>query len=136
MGKDGQDAGPHLTSQRAGRLYRLLLLLRSGPCHRDVFLRNLGVDLRGFYRDLELLRSLGVAVGVEGKRYRLIDPLGDALARLPFPDAGLSVQDALVLSKGTTDAHRRFRRRLETYLGPAKKSAADRRSPAREPSDW
>src|SRR5207248_140397 len=82
-----------------------------GPQPRDGLLRRLRVDLRGFYRDLELLRSLGISVGVEGTKYQLLDPLDTALARLPFPDPGLNFRDALVLSRGPTDAHRRFRRR-------------------------
>src|SRR4051812_34350214 len=103
MGKQKQDAATHITAPRASRLFRLLTLLAAGPQTRESLLRKLKVDLRGYYRDLELLRSLGITVGVEGTRYRLIDPLDDSLARLPFPDPQLNVHDALVLARGTTE---------------------------------
>lgn len=118
MGKNKQDAAAHITAPRASRLYRLLTFLGTASHSRDVLLKKLKIDIRGFYRDLELLRSLGITVGVEGTRYQLLDPLDDALARLPFPDPGLNVHDAMVLARGTTDAHRRFRQRLDALLGP------------------
>jgi hypothetical protein len=111
---------PTLTSPRAARLYRLLTLLDAGPQLRDKLLKSLKIDVRGYYRDLEYLRSLGITVNVDGTRYSLVGALDAALARLPFPDAGLSIHDALVLARGSTDVHRRFRRRVETMLGQTK----------------
>src|SRR5579883_1971111 len=118
MGKTNPGQTPSITAAWANRLYRMLTLLEGGSQSRETLLRRLKFDLRGFYRDLELLRSLGITVGVDETKYRLLDPLDDALARLPLPDPGLNIQDALVLARGTTTAHRRFRRRLEAVLGP------------------
>jgi hypothetical protein len=125
MEKQKQDAGAQITAVRASRLYRLLTMLGNGRQPRETLLRRLKIDLRGYYRDLELLRSLGITVCVHGTRYQLLDPLDSALARLPFPDPRLNVRDALLLARGSTDAHRRFRRQLDTMLGPAQRDKCD-----------
>ena len=107
-----------VTAARAARLYRLLALVDAAPRVRSVLLKRLKVDLRGFYRDLELLRSLGVAVTADGDRYTLATPLDDALSRLPFPDPGLSLRDALQLAQGgRSDAHRKLRSRIDSFIG-------------------
>ena len=66
-----------LTSQRAARLFRLLSLLGEGPLTRHQILRKLRIVVRGFYRDLEALRGLGVeVVFADDNRYSLaIDPI-------------------------------------------------------------
>lgn len=112
-----QDAAGHITAQRANRLYRLLCLLGRGPQTRGTLARKLKVDQRGFYRDLERLRSLGIGVTAVGNKYHLEGDLDDALALLPVPDPGLSVREALVLARGHTPVHRRFRQRLEALIG-------------------
>ncbi len=107
-----------LTNQRAARLYRLLTLLGDGPQTRLQLLRRLKLDVRGFYRDLEALRGLGIEVSAgDDNRYSLIMGLGDALARLPFPDPGLNFRDVQQLAKGDTAAHRKLRQRITTFLG-------------------
>ena len=122
MGRKKAEAAPvTLTAPRAARLYRLLTLLGDGPQTRRFLLSRLKLDVRGFYRDLEALRALGieVAAGIDNK-YALVGPLDDALARLPFPDPGLNVRDALQLANGTTPAHRKLRQRVNSFLhGPA-----------------
>ena len=50
-----------LTGQRRPA-FRLLTLLGDGPHTRQRILRKLKIDVRGFYRDLEALRGLGVDV--------------------------------------------------------------------------
>jgi hypothetical protein len=130
MGTPRNTPAPHITPQRAGRLCRLLSLLGTGPQTRDAILKKLRVDLRGFYRDLELLRGRGVSVTVEGTRYHLAGDPDTALARLPMPDPMLNLRDALVLSRGTTDAHRRFRQRLDALLGD-RSAPADTRRPVK-----
>ena len=47
-----------LTAERIIRLYRLLRLLKA-PEKREALTRRLRVDVRGFYRDLESLRTPG-----------------------------------------------------------------------------
>ncbi len=109
-----------LTSLRAARLYRLLTLLRGGPQTRASLLRRLKLDVRGFYRDLESLRTLGIEVSAgDDTKYVLVGEVDDALAKLPFPDPGLNVRDALQLANGSTSAHRKLKQRVNSFLnGP------------------
>ena len=112
-----------LTAPRAARLYRLLTLLGDGPQTRRTLLTRLKIDIRGFYRDLEALRGLGIeVVTTPDNKYSLLIDLEEALSRLPFPDPGLSVRDALQLCNGTTAAHRKLRQRVNAFLqaGPNK----------------
>jgi hypothetical protein len=112
-----------LTAQRAARLYRLVTLLGHGPQTRQQILRRLKLDVRGFYRDLEALRGLGVEVTPgEDNRYWLAGDLDDALARLPFPDPGLNFWDVQQLAKGDTLAHRKLRQRINSFLGNGPRS--------------
>jgi predicted DNA-binding transcriptional regulator YafY len=113
-------AGPPpaaLTAQRAARLYRLLTLLGDGPQTRRLLLARLKLDVRGFYRDLETLRAFGIEVAPGfDTRYTLAGGVDDALARLPFPDPGLNVRDALQLANGTSPAHRKLRQRVNAFI--------------------
>jgi predicted DNA-binding transcriptional regulator YafY len=106
-----------LTAQRAARLYKLLTLLGEGPQTRRLLLNRLKLDVRGFYRDLETLRGFAIDVSPGfDTRYALTGVVDDALAKLPFPDPGLNVRDALQLSNGTSPAHRRLRQRVAAFL--------------------
>lgn len=119
MGRTRKPTGPPaVTAGRAGRLYKLLLQVECTARPRDALLKKLKVDVRGFYRDLELLRGLGIGVASDGERYRLEGELDDALGRLPFPDPGLSLRDALRLAQGRTESHRKLRGRITAFLGP------------------
>src|SRR5207253_231940 len=73
MGRKKVEAAPViLTPQRAARLYKLLILLGEGPQTRQFLLRRLKLDIRGFYRDLESLRALGIEVEPDlGNKYSL-----------------------------------------------------------------
>lgn len=106
-----------LTAQRAARLYKLLTLLGEGPQTRRLLLTRLKLDVRGFYRDLETLRgyAIDVSPGFD-TRYQLAGSVDDALAKLPFPDPGLNVRDALALCNGTSPAHRRLKQRVSAFL--------------------
>lgn len=110
-----------LTGQRAARLYRLITLLGDGPQTRPQVLRKLKLDVRGFYRDLEALRDLGIEVNTSAdNRYELNGNLDDALARLPFPDPGLNFRDVQQLAKGDTLAHRKLKQRINSFLNNGK----------------
>ena len=98
-----------LTAQRAGRLCKLLRLLREGPQTRPALTRRLRLDVRGFYRDLEWLRDFGIAVVMEDGRYRLEEDADKVIARLPFPDPHLTLGEAMQLAKGRTAAHRKLK---------------------------
>ena len=109
-----------LTAPRAARLYKLLSLLGDGPYPRRVLLSRLKIDVRGFYRDLEVLREVGIAIALRSdNKYALPLSLEDSLGRLPFPDPGLSVRDVLQLCNGSTGAHRKLRGRVSALLGAA-----------------
>lgn len=107
-----------LTAPRAARLYKLLTLLSDAPQTRRTLLLRLRLDLRGFYRDLEVLRTLEIdlQLGADNK-YTLPLDLSLALEKLPFPDPGLNVRDVLQLINGMTPAHRKLRRRVVAFLG-------------------
>ena len=95
-----------VTPERFVRLYRMVQLLAGSPHTRESIARRLRLDVRGFYRDLDLLRSAGVLVTLERGRYRLDQDGEDALALLPFPDPHLTLGAARTLARGRTQAHR------------------------------
>jgi hypothetical protein len=101
-----------VTPDRASRLYKLLRLLASGPKKRDVLTKKLKLDVRGFYRDLELLHRAGIAVSLHQQRYTLDEDPDDAVDRLPFPDPHLNLGEARQLAKGKTNAHRRLQEQV------------------------
>ena len=106
-----------LTAQRAARLYKLLTLLGEGPLTRRSLLSRMKMDVRGFYRDLEALRGFRIEIGLGlDNRYALPIKLDEALARLPYPDPGLSVRDVLQLCNGSTAAHRKLKQSVNTFL--------------------
>jgi hypothetical protein len=113
---------PTVTVERAARLYQMLTLLGRGPQSRGVLIRRLRLDVRGFYRDLELLRAVGIIVQADARRYRLYGAVEDALSLLPLPDPHLTLGEASCLSKGRKPAHRKLAAHLVRILGPKSKS--------------
>lgn len=112
-----QPAPPTLTAPRLARLYKLLTLLSESATLRTALLKRLKVNLRVFYRDLSILRSLGIPITSAEESYSLPVSLSDAFQRLPFPDPGLSFDDMLTLSEGRSDAHRKLRTRISSITG-------------------
>ncbi len=68
--------------------------------------------MRGFYRDLEVLRSAGVSVEFVKRRYTLKDAPAKAVERLPMPDPGLTLGEARQLARGRTKAHQKLRAQI------------------------
>jgi predicted DNA-binding transcriptional regulator YafY len=101
-----------VSAERAERLYRLLQLLGTGPQSRANVIRRLRMDVRGFYRDLKLLRAAGIAVPLRNQRYALQESVADATSRLPFPDPHLTLGEAKQLARGRTLAHRRLKMQI------------------------
>ncbi|MHB1421661.1 MAG: hypothetical protein ACYC3I_00415 [Gemmataceae bacterium] len=99
-------ATPGVTPVRFVRLYRMVTLLASGSQTREVLARRLHLDVRGFYRDLDLLRSSGVSITLAQGRYTLEQDADDALALLPFPDPRVTLGAAQTLAKGRSPVHR------------------------------
>ncbi len=105
-----------VTAARVARLYRLVKLLAAGPLTRPVLLRRLGLNQRGFYRDIELLRAVGIRVRPEGGRYILDTTFEAALERLPFPDPRLTLGEAQQLARGRSAAHRAMQQRVNQIV--------------------
>jgi hypothetical protein len=106
-----------VTAERAGRLYQLLKLVGAKPRTRDELRRRLRLDIRGFYRDLELLRTAGIELVLVKRRYVLQEPVAEVLARLPFPDPRLTLGEAMQLARGRTKAHRKLKEQIAAIEG-------------------
>ncbi len=107
--RNATPAATSVTAERAARLHKLLTLLGKGPQTRTTLTRRLKLGVRGFYRDLDVLRKFGISVDLVKRRYALSDNLADALERLPFPDPGLTLGEARQLAKGRTKAHKKLK---------------------------
>src|SRR5713226_6674467 len=121
-------ASKSITTTRAARLNRLLQLLGIGPQTRPALTRRLRLDVRGFYRDLELLRTAGIILPLRERRYS-IDRVAAAIARLPFPDPLLCLGEARKLAKGRTTAHWRLQELIKRIIGPTRQRSGP--APAR-----
>ena len=107
---------PAVTADRFVRLYRLVQALGHAAQSRETLARRLGVEIRGFYRDLDLLRKAGVSVALNEGRYSLADNLAAALDRLPFPDPHFTLGDARHLAKGGTKTHQQLRAQIKQII--------------------
>jgi biotin operon repressor len=105
---------------RAVRLHRLLSLLAKKPHSREELCRLLGIDVRGFYRDLELLRESGIKVPLRNRCYLLGMEPAAALDQLPFPDAHLTLGEARALAAGKGSAHRKLRGLIAVVVGKSR----------------
>lgn len=94
-----------VSQERAVRLYRMLGFLGTGPKTRAAILQRLRIDIRTFYRDLELLRDCKIVIDLEHRKYSLSGKLAETLERLPLPDPGLTLGEARILAKGRTPVH-------------------------------
>jgi hypothetical protein len=113
-----EPASKAVTAERKLRLIRLVQLLGTRPQTLAGLMRRLCLDIRGFYRDLELLRARGIAVELRNQRYLLADRPMDALARLPLPDPELTVGEAKLLARGRTAAHRKLKEQIARLERP------------------
>lgn len=102
--------------ERAARLYRLVEYLGSTARTRTQILGKLKIDIRTFYRDLELLRDSGILVSLEKRKYSLMQPAEEALVTLPFPDPCLTLGEAQQLSKGRSKIHQKLRDLLKQIV--------------------
>src|SRR5262249_46032812 len=99
---------PAVTRERFGRLCKLVRYLSDGAKTRDGLTAHLGLDVRGFYRDLKVLSAFGVAVSSSGGLYSRTTGAEEVLSRLPFPDPHLTLGEMQQLAKGRTLTHRRM----------------------------
>jgi predicted DNA-binding transcriptional regulator YafY len=124
--------GSRITLARASRLRRFLLLLSQKPLSRNEILRDLGVGLRTFYRELDYLRRQGIRVRTDNRLYRLSMTFESAEGRLPFPDPQLSFREAAELSLNPGDAARRLAElldRLTKTASPPRRGRSGSRRP-------
>ncbi len=109
-----------VTAERAARLYRLLHLLATAPQSRDSLKKRLRLDVRSFYRDLELLRSAGITVPMREGYYALDEKVSVATALLPFPDPRLTLGEVAELARGRSPTHRKLKAQLAEITGAGK----------------
>ena len=102
----------NITPERAARLFQLVSLLGAGVQTRAGLLRALRLTVRSFYRDLEVLRAVGIGVSLATGRYGLDDSSALAIERLPFPDPGLTLGEARQLARGRSRVHKKLRDQL------------------------
>ncbi len=114
--KASTEAFQAVTAERAARLYRLIKHLGVGPQPRGRLIRRLHLDIRGFYRDLVLLRSAHIDVPLKNRRYALIGSVKAAISRLPFPDPHLTLGEAQEVAKGRTPAHRKLKSQINRIV--------------------
>lgn len=105
-----------VTAERAARLHRLLTLLAAGSQTRDGLRRRLKMDVRSFYRDLELLRAAGINVPLRDRNYSLDIDAATAYRLLPFPDPHLTLGDAVQLARGSSPAHRKLKKLISQIV--------------------
>lgn len=107
-----------VTVERVTRMCRLLEFLGESPRTRAAILQRLRIDVRTFYRDLELLRECDIVVELTKRKYHLLSPaVKEAWTRLPLPDPGLTLGDAQALSHGRTKVHEKVKSLLKDILG-------------------
>ena len=102
-----------VTPERFARLHLLLTVLAKSPQTREVLARKLKLDVRGFYRDLDVLRQAGVTIVLDEGRYYLTETLEASRQRLPFPDPMFTLGEAMQVAKGRSAAHRRLQKLIE-----------------------
>jgi predicted DNA-binding transcriptional regulator YafY len=119
-----------VTAERAARLYQLLHILAGAPQSRETLKKKLRLDVRGFYRDLELLRSAGITLPMQSGRYILEQNLDQAIALLPFPDPHLTLGEASELAKGRKAAHQKLKTQLTRITShvPARRAGRGQKS--------
>jgi predicted DNA-binding transcriptional regulator YafY len=93
---------------RAGRLHRLILLLAAGSHRREDLLVELGIGLRTFYREIELVKRCGIKVQNKDRKFSLLTTAEQAERRLPFTDPHLSFAEMADLSRHPGPASRRL----------------------------
>jgi predicted DNA-binding transcriptional regulator YafY len=121
-----------ITSGRAARLHRLVMLLAQRPRTRDEILRELVIGLRTFYRELELMARCGIKVRHKDRAYLLLTTAEQAKGRLPFPDPQLSFAEMADLSRTPGAAGRRLADMLARVLRqPAPTPGGSKAAPTR-----
>lgn len=105
-------AATAITMERTTRLFRLVKMLATGPQTRAQLLKRLKLAVRGFYRDLMLLREVQIHIQLHQGKYQLVGEPDTAWAKIPLPDPDLNLGEAHQLAKGKSKIHQRLRAML------------------------
>ncbi|MFO0880885.1 MAG: hypothetical protein U0840_26450 [Gemmataceae bacterium] len=105
-----------VTADRFRRLYRLVSLLHSAAHSRPQITKLLDLDVRGFYRDLEFIRTLGIPIRFTEGAYYLEGALERAVELLPFPDPHLTLGEMQQLARGRSRLHALLQARITELL--------------------
>jgi len=117
-----------ITLGRASRLYQLVTRLQTEATSREALLESLGIGLRTFYRELDLLKRCGIKLKREGKSYLIRSTTAEAEVLLPFPDPQLSFAEMAELARHPGDAARRLDEIYRSVINPpAQKSIRGRK---------
>ncbi len=108
----------NITLGRAARLYRLVALLAERPRDRDSLLAALGIGLRTFYRELDLLRRCSIRIQRAQRAYTLKTSPEEAQGYLPFPDPQLSFAEMAELARHQGEAAARLAGLLDSVIKP------------------
>ena len=120
-----------ITAARAARLHRLVELLSQGARTRPDLLRELGIGLRTFYRELDFLRRCRIKIRLNRGEYALVGSLVKAEAVLPFPDPRLSFSETAELARGRSQAAKRLAGLLESVLDASKGQDSNAEDPGK-----
>jgi hypothetical protein len=118
----------NISLARASRLYRLVALLGERPRDRESLLEGLGVGLRTFYRELDLMRRCAIKVQRVDRTYNLKSSTEDAQGRLPFPDPQLNFAEMKELARYEGEASKRLANLLSTVIDPPSPKRGRRKS--------
>ncbi len=103
---------------RSSRLYQLVTLLMDSPRDRNAILEMLGIGLRTFYRELDLLRRCAIKIQRVDQSYILKTTPETARGQLPFPDPQLSFAEMAELANHPGAASQRLGRLLQSATNP------------------
>ena len=73
---------PAVTADRAARLCRLIRMTGTRGQPRETLLQRLNIDVRGFYRDLKLLRDVGIVIELVQGKYTLRGDAEEAVLKV------------------------------------------------------
>jgi len=109
----------NISLARASRLYQLVSLLAESSRDRDTLLSTLGVGLRTFYRELDLLRRCAIKIQRVDRDYHLKTTHEQARGQLPFPDPQLSFAEMAELATHGGQASQRLAKLLDSVVNPS-----------------
>lgn len=84
-----------ITPRRARRLYRIIIAITRPDTTWNQLVRIARTCERTLYRDIDVLRELGVIVEAARHAVRLVGTRQEALQKIPFPVNGITYGDVI-----------------------------------------